>query len=77
MLCGVTLGKGDEEMKLGVILSSDLKASKQRRKVVNTANRVLGMIKRTFTCRSSDILLPLYKCGKTPFRVLCSGMANV
>ena len=42
-------------------MRSDLKVSKQCRKLRNTANLVFCMIYRTVTCRSSDILLPLYK----------------
>ena len=47
-------------------MSSDLKVSEQCRKVVKTANRVIGMIYRTITGRSSDILLPLYKSRFRP-----------
>ena len=38
------------------------KSFKTVQEVVNTANWVVNMIHRTFTCRSSDILMPLYKC---------------
>jgi len=40
-----------EERDLGVILQSDLKCSSQYNKAVNTANRILGMIKRTISVR--------------------------
>jgi hypothetical protein len=50
-----------EERDLGVIMQNDLKCSKQCLKAVNTANRVLGMIKRTFSVRDRDVILQLYK----------------
>ena len=50
-----------EERDLGVIIQSDLKCSSQCIKAVNTANRILGMIKRTFCVRDKDIILQLYK----------------
>ena len=46
-----------EERDLGVIMQSDLKCSSQCIKAVNTANRVLGMIKRTFSVRDKDFIL--------------------
>ena len=48
-------------MDLGIIMSSDLQVLKQFRKVVSTANLVLDKIYSIFTCRSSDVLLPLFK----------------
>jgi len=49
-----------EERDLGVIMQSDLKCSSQCTKAVNTANRILGMIKRTISVRDKDIILQLY-----------------
>jgi len=46
--CGKHLEEVFEERDLGVIMQSDLKYSKQCLKAVSTANKVLGMIKRTF-----------------------------
>ena len=45
---------------LGVV-QNDLKCSKQCLKAVSTANRVLGMIKRSFSVRDKDVILHLYK----------------
>ena len=58
---GKYLEEVTEEKDLGVIMQSDLKCSSQCIKAVNTANRVLGMIKRTFSVRDKDIILQLYK----------------
>jgi len=48
---GKFLDEVTEERDLGVIMQSDLKCSSQCIKAVNTANRILGMIKRTISVR--------------------------
>lgn len=60
-----------EEVDLGVIMQSNLKWNKQCLSKVNTANRILGMIKRTFKCRSRKIILPLYKTLVRPHLDYC------
>jgi len=45
----------------GVIMQSDLKCSKQCLKAVSNANKVVGMIKRSFSIRDKEIILQLYK----------------
>jgi ribonuclease P/MRP protein subunit RPP40 len=50
-----------EERDLGVIMQSDLKWDKQCSKAVNTANRILGMIKRSFCYLNKEVVLKLYK----------------
>ena len=49
---GKLLEEVTEERDFGVIMQNDLKCSSQCMKAVATANRVLGMIKRT--CRVRD-----------------------
>jgi len=49
-----------EERDLGVIIQSDLKCSQQCLKAVSTANKVFGMIKRSFSIRDKEIILQLY-----------------
>jgi ribonuclease P/MRP protein subunit RPP40 len=46
----------------------DLKWGNQCLKVVKTANRMLGMIKRNFDCLSKEVVLPLYKSLVRPVR---------
>ena len=46
---------------LAVVMQNDLKCNKQCMKAVNTANKALGMIKRSFSFRDKDIILQLYK----------------
>ena len=50
-----------DERNLDVVMQNNLKVSKQYRTVIGTAIRVLGMIYETFTCKSRDIISPLYK----------------
>jgi len=42
-------------------MHSDLKCSKQCLKAVSMANKVLGMIKRSFSIRDKEIILQLHK----------------
>ena len=50
-----------EEKDLGVLITTDLNASRQCVQACNKANRVLGMIHRTMIYKTKDILLKLYK----------------
>ena len=70
-LLGHILETVDEEKDLGVMIRKDLKASSQRVKIVKTANQILGMIKRTFTFKTKDNLLQLYKCLVRPHLKYC------
>src|SRR5271157_3639301 len=58
---GTKLDEVDEERDLGVIMQKDLKCNQQCSRAVKTANRVLGMIKRTFTYLNKENMLLLYK----------------
>jgi len=58
---GTFLDEVTVERDLGVIMQSDLKCSSQCIKVVNTANRILGLNKKTISVRDKDIILQLYK----------------
>jgi ribonuclease P/MRP protein subunit RPP40 len=49
-----------EERDLGVLVSDDLKVSANCLAAYNKANKILGMINRSITFRSKDILIPLY-----------------
>jgi len=54
---GKYLEEAMEKRDLGDKIQSDLKCSKQCLK----ANKVLGMIKRTFSIRNMEVILQLYK----------------
>ena len=70
-LGGKVLDDVQEERDLGVIVSADLKVSQQCAKVVKTASRVLGMISRTFTLKTKDVILRLYKSLVRPHLEYC------
>ena len=46
-----------EERDLGIVITKDLKCSKQCLNAAKTANKILGMIKRTLTYKSKEIIL--------------------
>jgi len=60
-LNGIPLGIINEEKDLGVVIGQALKVGKQCFKATSKRNQILGMIKRSFTGRSKDIIIPLYK----------------
>ena len=60
-----------EERDLGIIIQSNLKVSKQCAKVVKTANRILGMIRRTISYKSKDTIRTLYKSLVRPHLEYC------
>jgi len=57
---GVAMEAVDEERDLGVIVSKDLKPSKQCAAAVKKANRALGTIKRCFRYKTVDVVRQLY-----------------
>ena len=61
----------EAERDLGVIIDGDLKINKQCVKAASTANCVLGMISRTISNRSEDIMANLYKSLVRPHLEYC------
>ena len=70
-LGGECLTASEAERDLGVIVDRNLKVSKQCVKAAATASSVLGMISRTITNRSKDILVNLYKSLVRPHLEYC------
>ena len=70
-LGGKVLQVVDEEKDLGVIVQDDLKVSKQCAKAVTTANKILGMISRSFSNRSANVIVKLYKSLVRPHLEYC------
>ena len=60
-----------EERDLGIIITKDLKCSKQFLHAAKAANKILGIIKRTFTSKSEEIILQLYKSLVRPRLEYC------
>ena len=50
-----------EEKDLGILITKDLKVSAQCSRAAKTANKVLGMIRRTFTCKDEQTIVLFYK----------------
>ena len=51
----------EEEKDLGVIFDKTFKVGNQCLKAAKKGNQILGMIGRTFTCKSKKVMLSLYK----------------
>jgi hypothetical protein len=68
---GKILQVTESERDLGVIIQKDLKVSQQCSKVVKTANSILGMINRSFTYKTKEIVIQLYKSLVRPHLDYC------
>ena len=60
-----------EERDLGVQLTEDLKVGKQCLKAAKKGNQILGMIRRTFSCKEKSIIMKLYKSLVRPHLDYC------
>lgn len=60
-----------DQRDLGIQLTADLKSSKQCQKAYTKASKVLGMIGRTFSYKSRDIMVRLYKSLVRPHLEFC------
>ena len=60
-----------EERDLGVIMRADLKVGSQCAEACMKANKMLGLIKRTFVVRSSETMINLYKTMVRPHLEYC------
>ena len=75
-LGGKILEQVNEENDLGVIINDKFKVGKQCAKVSKKANQVLGLIYRTFTCKSKKIVTQLYKSLVRPPGLLFTRLAS-
>jgi len=76
LMSGSKLESVNEEKDLGVIVIDDLKWEKHCSAAVSKANRILGMIKRNFTDRSKEVIIPLYKSLVRPHLEYCYQIWN-
>ena len=60
VLQGQTLEETDSEVHLGIVITSDLKPSRQCIEAEKKAQKILGYIKRQFGYRNKEIVLSLY-----------------
>ena len=58
---GIEITEVQEEKDLGIVISEDLKPKKHIARIVKKANRLLGMIYRTITCKNQSNIMNLYK----------------
>ena len=65
------LNSAVKETDLGVVIDNTLKFSEQCSTAVKSANRTLGLIKRTIKSRSKDIIVKLYKALVRPKLEYC------
>jgi len=68
---GENLHKVEVERDLGILVSNDFKVAKQVDKASSSANKILGMIKRTFVSKGREIIIPLYKSIVRPHLEYC------
>ena len=69
---GHMLNSVDEEKDLGIIVTSDMKSSRQCRVAYNKAARILGVVNRTIKFKNKQILLSLYKTLVRPLVEYCA-----
>ena len=65
------LAESVEEKDLGVLITNNLKPSRQVSKAAANANSILGLLKKTMTCLDSEMLLSLYKSLVRPRLEYC------
>jgi ribonuclease P/MRP protein subunit RPP40 len=70
-MIGKDLEEISEECDFVLIVQQDLKWNKQYSKSFSTANRILGMIKRSVCYLSKDVVLKLYKSLVRPHLQYC------
>ena len=61
----------NQEKDLGIIISSDLKPSRQCTEAIKKANKLVGFIGRAFEFKSEDIILTLYNSLVRPHLEYC------
>jgi hypothetical protein len=70
-LTGLLIPKTSEEKDLGVYFSENFKPSLNSNKVCKSANKIVGMIRRNISSRSSEGMLILYKTLVRPVLDYC------
>ncbi len=58
----------------GVTIASNIKFSQQCKEAAGEANRMLGFIKRNFSFKNKDIILPLYNSSVRPHLRVCGAI---
>ena len=75
-LNGEALKESSVERDLGVLVQEDLKTHDHCKKVVAKCNQLIGQIRRSFTCKESDLMLKIYKIYLLPHLEYASSVWN-
>ena len=65
------LGRTTQEKDLGVTFSADMKVSEQCGIAASKGNQILGLIRRTITCKEKQLIVSLYKAIVRPNLEYC------
>ena len=65
-----------EENDLGILITKDLKVRAQCSRAAKTTNRVLGLMRGTFTCKDEQTIIHLYKSLDRPHFEYCVHMVQ-
>ena len=68
---GVEVTNSSCERDLGVVTDESLNYNRQCAKAVLSANKIMGIINRTYSCKSKDNILNLYKSLVRPHLEFC------
>ena len=68
---GIEVTNSSCERDLGVVIDESLNYNRQCVKAVLSANKIMGIIKRTYSCKSKDNILNLYKSLVRPHLEYC------
>ena len=68
---GIEVTNGSCERDLGVVIDESLNYNRQCAKVVLSSNKIMGIINRTYSCKSKDNILNLYKSSVRPHLEYC------
>ena len=75
-LKGERIKDDNEEKDLGVIITKDMKQKRHVAEIAKKGNKILGMIRRTITCKNVQNIMNFYKTLVRPILDFCSGIWN-
>ena len=71
ILNDIQLKSVDNQIDLGVTVSNTLKPSQQCSEIIKRANKIIGLIGRSFECKSKTVILTLYTSLVRPLLEYC------
>ena len=75
-LKGERIKDDNEEKDLGVIITKDMKQKRHVAEIAKKGNKILGMIRRTITCKNVQNIMNFYKTLVRPILDFFSGIWN-